>query len=186
MKDLVHKILRFSLALFIFCIAAAVILAGVNIITSKQIEQNKIDEANSKRQKVLPQAEGGSFKEEEIGGKRYFLGFDRNGEYAGVVFEVRGLGFGGPINITVGIDKEDKVSGIAISKRDQSETPGLGIKITTPKFQDQFVGRTEEEMRLKKDGGGLDAITAATISSRAVVKAVKEGIQNCERILGKF
>lgn len=177
MKELTYKILKFSLALFIFCVVAAIILAEVNIITSMRIEQNKIAEVNSKRQKVLPLAEKDSFKEEEINGKKYFLGFDNNGEYAGAVFEVAGRGFGGPINITVGVDKENKISGIAISKLDQSETPGLGIKITTPKFQDQFVGKVEGRVKLKKDGGEIDAITAATISSRAVVKAVEEGLR---------
>lgn len=177
MKKLVKKIFEFSLTLSVFCVIAAVILAEVNIITSRRIEQNKIAEANGKRQKVLPQAEKDSFKEEVIGGRRYFLGFDNSGGYAGVVFEVTGRGFGGPINITVGVDKENKISGIAISKLDQSETPGLGIKITTPKFQDQFIGKVEGKVKLKRDGGEIDAITAATISSRAVVKAVEEGLR---------
>ncbi|MFH1287310.1 MAG: RnfABCDGE type electron transport complex subunit G [bacterium] len=185
-KDLICKILKFSLSLFTFCIGAAIILAGVDMITSRQIKANKIAEANIKRQKVLPQAGKDSFKEIKLEkeNKSFFLGFDKNGGYAGSVFEVTGLGFCGPINITIGIDKENKVSGIAISKLDQSETPGLGIKITAPEFQDQFVGKTGEEIKLKKDGGGMDAITAATISSRAVVKAVKEGLAVYQEAVG--
>ncbi|MEW6088007.1 MAG: RnfABCDGE type electron transport complex subunit G [bacterium] len=186
MKELTKKILKFSLALFIFCVAAAVILASVNIITSRQIEANKIAEANSKRQKVLPQADKDSFKEKEINGKRYFLGFDKNGEYAGTVFEVTGRGFGGPINITVGVDRDGKTAGIAVSKLDQSETPGLGIKITTDKFQNQFIGKTGMEMKLKKDGGTIDAITAATISSQAVTKAVRDGLETYQKIKGEI
>ena len=181
MNELPQKILKYCITLFIFCLAAAAILSGVNMMTSKRIIANRIAEAKRKRQKVLPRADKESFQEKEIDGKQYFLGFDKNGEFAGLVFEVKGLGFGGPISVTVGVDKEDKISGIAISKLDQSETPGLGIKITTPKFQGQFNGKTEKEMKLKKDGGAIDAITAATISSNAVVKAVRRGLQLYKR-----
>jgi electron transport complex protein RnfG len=57
------------------------------------------------------------------------------------------------------------------------ETPGLGIKVREDWFRDQFRGKKSEELLLKKDGGELDAVTAATISSRAVVNGVREGIE---------
>jgi electron transport complex protein RnfG len=61
----------------------------------------------------------------------------------------------------------------------QQETPGLGARIVEvrpggekPWFTSQFEGKSGDELRLKKDGGGIDAITGATISSRAVAGGV--------------
>src|SRR3989338_6168289 len=78
-------------------------------------------------------------------------------------------------NNTIGINKDDTISSVAITKLDQTETPGLGVKITHDSFKNQFKGEKGEELKLKKDGGAIDAITAATISSRAVANGVKEG-----------
>jgi len=60
-----------------------------------------------------------------------------------------------------------------------AETPGLGDKITHDEFKGQFKGKTLEssDWRVKKDGGDFDQITGATISPRAVVKAVHQGLQ---------
>jgi electron transport complex protein RnfG len=54
------------------------------------------------------------------------------------------------------------------------ETPGLGTKMAEPRFKDQFVGKNpgSGKMKVKKDGGDVDAITAATISSRAFCDAI--------------
>ncbi len=58
----------------------------------------------------------------------------------------------------------------------QKETPGLGTKMTQPKFNGQFAGKDPSKYRLyvKKDGGDVDAITASTISSRAVCEAIRK------------
>jgi electron transport complex protein RnfG len=62
-----------------------------------------------------------------------------------------------------------------ISVVQQKETPGLGTKMTEPKFKDQFSGKNPAQylLKVKKDGGNVDAITAATISSRAFCEAVQ-------------
>jgi electron transport complex protein RnfG len=78
--------------------------------------------------------------------------------------------------MTIGIAPDGTVAGLAISKLDQTETPGLGVKITLPAFRDQFRGKNADAVRLKKDGGTVDAITAATISSRAVANGVREAL----------
>ena len=61
---------------------------------------------------------------------------------------------------------------------EQKETPGLGAKIDSSGFRSQFAGLPIGDTRwaVKKDQGDIDAITAATISSRAVTEAVKEGL----------
>ena len=76
----------------------------------------------------------------------------------------------------VGINAEDNVQAIAIVA--QSETPGLGARMVEPAFKDQFKNKniSRTKWAVKKDQGDIDQITAATISSRAVVDAVKSGL----------
>ena len=80
--------------------------------------------------------------------------------------------FSGRIWIMVGFDNENKI--VKISVFPNKETPGLGTKIKEPKFKNQFNGKDPASFKLKvkKDGGQVDAISAATISSRAFCDAV--------------
>jgi electron transport complex protein RnfG len=69
----------------------------------------------------------------------------------------------------------------------QKETPGLGTKIETPEFREQFYGKnlSEFQLNVKKDGGDVDAITAATISSRAFCDAVQRAYDTYQKEGGK-
>jgi electron transport complex protein RnfG len=82
-------------------------------------------------------------------------------------------GFGGKIDIMTGFRPDGSL--INTSVLSQKETPGLGTKMTEPRFKDQFNGKNPSEFKLKvkKDGGQVDAITAATISSRAFCDALQ-------------
>ncbi|MCK4755377.1 RnfABCDGE type electron transport complex subunit G [candidate division WOR-3 bacterium] len=104
---------------------------------------------------------------------------DSSGILTGIVFRVFPQGYGGPIPITVGLDLNGKITGVRIASAAEGlkETPGLGVKITEPEFKDQFIDKCAPEAQLKSDGGEIDAITAATISSRAVCNGVKNGIE---------
>ncbi len=104
---------------------------------------------------------------------------DSSGNIVGIVFRVFPPGYAGPIPITVGLNKEGKITGIKVASAAEglSETPGLGAKITGKDFTDQFKDKSVSEVSLEQDGGPIRAITAATISSRAVVAGVKKGIE---------
>ena len=82
-------------------------------------------------------------------------------------------GFSGLIWLMVGITDEGEIYDIAVLEH--KETPGLGTKMADPKFKDQFKGKNPEDFNImvKNDGGDVDAITAATISSRAFSDAVQ-------------
>ena len=84
-------------------------------------------------------------------------------------------GYGGAIDILLGIESDGRLRGIRIIS--QQETPGLGAKIIESQFLDQFAGLSVNEIALSRDGGSVDAITGATISSRAVVEAVEETVR---------
>jgi electron transport complex protein RnfG len=113
----------------------------------------------------------------------YFYRGMKNGEWVGTAVETfTDKGFGGRIRILVGFDPEGNIHDITVLEH--QETPGLGDKIEKKKSYDkktglswvsQFIGANPAEFKLivKKDGGDVDAITAATITSRAFCDAVQ-------------
>jgi len=90
----------------------------------------------------------------------------------GYAFLATGQGYGGDIEILVGLQDVSTVKGIVIISH--SETPGLGSRITESEFGDDFAGVTIDDLSLSRDGGTIDAVTGASISSLAVVTAVKD------------
>ena len=82
-------------------------------------------------------------------------------------------GYGGDIVLMVGFAK-DKKTVISYKVLQASETPGLGMKLSTPEFSSQFKGKDGTSLKVKKDGGEIEAITSATITSRAVCNAIAD------------
>jgi electron transport complex protein RnfG len=98
----------------------------------------------------------------------------KNGEIVGyAVNTYTTKGFSGNISLIAGFKTDGTIVNIAVL--DHKETPGLGTKMTEPEFRDQFTGKNPAEfmLKVKKDGGPVDAITAATISSRAYCDAIQ-------------
>jgi electron transport complex protein RnfG len=101
------------------------------------------------------------------------------GKYDGtpkaVAFESFGKGFGGDVYIVLGVDLDtDKIMGVGVTTH--SETPGVGARAATdPTFVSQFKGKTlQGAFKVKSDGGQVDAIGGATITSRAVSAALTD------------
>lgn len=82
-------------------------------------------------------------------------------------------GYGGDITLMVGF-KKDRKTVISYKVLAASETPGLGMKLKTPEFAGQFKGKDGSSLKVKKDGGEIEAITSATITSRAVCRAIED------------
>jgi electron transport complex protein RnfG len=98
-----------------------------------------------------------------------------NGEIVGLAVRTYSKkGFSGQISLAVGFKPDGTI--INITVLEQKETPGLGTKMAEPGFKDQFKGKNPADftMKVKKDGGKVDAITAATISSRAFCDAIEK------------
>jgi electron transport complex protein RnfG len=90
-------------------------------------------------------------------------------------------GFSGYISLMAGFKPDGTIANISVLE--QKETPGLGTKMTEPKFKDQFNDKNPAEfaLKVKKDGGPVDAITAATISSRAFCDAVQRAYTTLQK-----
>ena len=112
--------------------------------------------------------EGTGFVHTEEGELSYTAVFDADKNEIGRIFTVRPSGYGGPIVVKAGFDSENRVRGVRILEH--AETPGLGAKITENSFLGQFKNKSGNELYLKKyhSEGTVDAVTGATISSKAV------------------
>lgn len=154
-------------------LVAAAILAALNAITKEPIEkaqQVKVEEAISA---VLPTY--ASVENREVEGYVCHVGLDSEGQRVGVAVEAESSkGYGGRLKLMVGFDGEGKVFGYQILET--HETPGLGAK-ASQWFQQggkgNIIGRTGE-MKVRKDGGDVDAISGSTITSRAFLSIVSE------------
>ena len=106
--------------------------------------------------------------------RTFFIGvFD--GEAQGVAFETSGKGYGGDVGLMVGIDiKESQLMGVGVTTH--AETPGMGAKAKSdPNFAAQFQGLSlEQPYKVTLDGGSINAISGATITSRAVSAAATD------------
>lgn len=82
--------------------------------------------------------------------------------------------FGGKMELIVGFFLDGTISGYKVIN--SKETPGLGSKVSDAKFSEQFIGikPKKKTFKVKQDGGEIDAVTAATISSRAVIDAIQK------------
>ena len=151
-------------------VISIVALTLANGITKDKIVQAKQDAVAEMLATLFPNME--SFTYDENGGLYTVLS---GGEPIGHAFMAQGRGYGGTIDILIGLKPDNKsLQGIKIIT--QQETPGLGAKIINTSFLDQFNGVGVNEVELSRNGGKIDAITGATISSTAVVNGVKQAI----------
>lgn len=176
--------LKLVFSLFIISAVAGVALAGVHIITKDKIAK----QADEKKQEaiaiVLPDYKG-EFKIEKklLEGDKdpvtIYSAYEGEKLKACAIETYTEKGFGGHVDVFVGFDADGNITGTEVLKH--SETPGLGDKMSkkVSPWANQFNGKNPKDFKLKvkKDGGDVDAITAATISSRAYCDALNRAYQ---------
>lgn len=180
-----------AVALFIICLVASVLLAFTNKVTADKITQNAADKAAASRLTVLSQVDGTAVasysedKTEEKSGLTYCEGLDKDGNVLGYLITSASKGYGGDVQVMVGYNKEGTVVGFTVLDC-SGETPGLGQNAKTQSFMERFLGKSGELSVNKNsnDGQNVQAITAATITSTAVVRAVNAATQAFENITG--
>lgn len=95
------------------------------------------------------------------------------GDAGWVVQVTPATSFSGTLSVMVGVDMEGKCTGVSIVAT--GETSGLGSNASKPAFKDQFIGKSGT-LAVSKDGGEIDAITGATITSRGVTESVNSAL----------
>ena len=176
----VFYILRLTVTLLLICGAVAAALAGVNAITEDAIAANQAKKTQNALRVVLPDA--GDLQPVELTGDTGIVNkVYTDGESYAV--EVVPSGFDGEVTMMVGI-ADGAVTGVSVITH--TETPGLGAVAASNNakgeaFRSQFVG-TSGVLAVNKDGGQIDAITSATITSRAVTSGVNAALEYVEKL----
>ena len=175
MKETIKTIL----VLTVICAASSALLAAVYRKTEKPIQAALELRTANAAAKVMP---GGASTPErkEVGGVTFFVA-KKNDQLAAIALEGRSKnGYGGDVVLMVGLSADGKL--VNYQKLVANETPGLGTKIESEAFRKPLLGRPlKTDWRVRKDGGDIDAITAATISSRAAMECIRDAIAKYEK-----
>ena len=166
------KILGLVASLTIIAGVCAAVLAYVDALTCEPIAQMLVKKTVEAAKAVLPPEAVSVEKAQFADGEEYFVGLGETGEVVG--YAVKGSdpgGYGGDVVLMVGV-RADKTTVVCYKTLAAAETPGLGMKLNTPEFSGQFAGKDGTALKVRKDGGDIDAITSATITSRAVCNAI--------------
>lgn len=166
--------------LLIITFLCAITLAFVYEITLPLIEKQQKSLLESSLKNIL---KAHSYKK-ELAQQPYYTACDEKGDIVGWCLPVSTRGYSGQIRLLVGVANDGKITGIEVLEH--NETPGLGSKIkdigykqTEPEFLRQFKGKTAGELVFVKSRQmrGVQAISQATISSKAVTEGVKKSIE---------
>ena len=174
------------IVLSIITIVAAVSVGGIYILTKDAIANAKDNKVSIAIKQVLPdfdKQEKQTINIDEIPVNVYTA--TKGSEVVGYAVEAFDKnGFSGMVKIMVGMLPDGSVSKISVVEH--KETPGLGDKIEPSKsdFSKQFEGKSSANMsmKVKKDGGDVDAITASTITSRAYCRAVEQAFETVKKL----
>ena len=151
---------------------SVILLTITESFTSAQLHQQVIE----KLEGMFPKMTDSDYDfEDDI----YILYAD--GDKIGYGFLAVGAGYGGKISILVGLEDAETIKGIIIVSH--QESPGIGSMITESDFTDKFVGLNIDDVALRQEGGQIDGITGATISSKAVIDAVRETAMEKVRLI---
>ena len=175
MAKLKSSLTNMLLSLTLITLVAAGLLAGIYSLTKDTIAATNAAKQQAAIIAVLPQVEGLNIAEPlEVDGITIFKAHQGD-TFAGAAVKVAENGFGGTFHVMVGFDNAGTITGFEVL--DHQETPGLGSKMQEW-FQNvrTIIGLNpaQSNLTVSKDGGDVDAITAATISSRAFLAAVNK------------
>jgi len=179
---------KHALVLGGFSLAATLLLATAFGLTKEPIEKSALEDLRRSLEQVIPT----SIYDNNPAADTMTLTLDgapllvyrarKAGRVTGVAFETHRRGYGGDIRVLLGIDDSGKLLGVRVLKH--TETPGLGDKIEVSRSDwiNRFTGLSlgnppEAQWAVKKDGGPFDQFAGATITPRAVVNSIRDGLR---------
>lgn len=176
--------IKLGVILMTYSLNADTSLAMVNMKSMPQILDNRFKAENEAKAEICPGMEGSFTLKEKVSDFPYWVGHQRwdMNDGGGYVFIARGAGYSSTIETMVGVK--------ILSQR---QTPGLGARIkdirygeSEPWFTGQFRGKTVSgNIRVTKDGGYIDAVTGARISSHAVTDSINRGLIELHKRVGE-
>lgn len=176
-----YSIAQIALNLTAACFISGAIIAGTYYVTAPVAVQKAIEMQNNSMKALVKEAD--SFK--ELKDKKGWYEAQKGGKKVAYVVPSESKGFGGPIKMLVAVTPEGKVIDFTILAH--NETPGLGDNAQKDSFRKQYTGKGAEDLEVTKDPSktkNIQAMTGATISSRAVTKGVKEAVEEVTKYAG--
>ncbi|MBP2625962.1 MAG: electron transport complex, RnfABCDGE type, subunit [Firmicutes bacterium] len=168
-----NSIFKVGINLTLACFLSSAVIAGTYALTAPVAAKSQIELDNKARKELVADAQ--DFKAVE--GKKGWYAALKDGKVIAYVVPTESKGYGGAINMLAAVSAEGKVIDYAILK--YNETPGLGDKAEKPEFRKRFAGKTAENLEVVKvpSDKNIQALTGATITSRAVTKGIKEAVE---------
>ena len=177
MRNNLRKKIYPALILTIIVLVSAASLTATNSVTKDKILEIREENIRNMIRNHFSDIDDYEYKDDL---NTYYV--YRQNSVIGYAFESSVDGYGGPIEMLIAIDSssisENDVTIKGISIINHGETPGLGAKITTSSFKSQFDEIGLDQMYLREDGGKIDAISGATISSTSVVEGVRRSTES--------
>jgi electron transport complex protein RnfG len=168
------EMIRYGFILSLICAVAAGLLAGMNSLTKARIVAQAQAEEENGLKEVLPDA--ACFEALKSGNDvLYYKAQNKEGKLIGVAFKAPAKGYSSLIETLVGMTADGRITAIKVLS--QNETPGLGARVTEDSFSGQFSNKNIQGL------DGIQAITGATISSKAVIESVKKKAQEIQALL---
>lgn len=164
---------RYGLILALICAVASASLAIVNAITKPKILAQAASEETDSLKSVMPDAD--NFEPVKSGEDILYYKAYKAQKIIGAAFKAAGKGYSSEVQAMVGMAKDGKITAIKILT--QNETPGLGAQVAEPFFTDRFTQKNIGDL------SNIQAITGATISSKAVIDSVKKKAQEIEALI---
>ena len=166
--------------LFVVTIISATALSSVYNITKEVIAESNL----GKQLEALKKAITTDYNNDPVSDKEIVLEAElypakKDGELTSLAIKtVSKKGYSGDIEVVTGFSPDGSINKVVVVS--QTETPGLGTKVTEDGFLSQFEGKKPStfKLKVKKDDGDVDAVTGATISSRAVSEAVSKAAES--------
>lgn len=174
------------IVLLSICIIIPLALAATNMVTADKIAK-LTEESNNKSMSALVDADEFKLKTLRVkeDGKVEYYSANKDGSVTAFIFITSAKGYGGDVSVMTAVDLEGNI--LAVDILDVSgETPGLGQNAAKESFYSQFAGKKNEITVVKngadEDSGEINAVTGATISSKAVTSAVNKALEYYEAL----
>ena len=169
------------LILCLITVVAGLALSLTNMVTEGPIQEQKLKAGNAARIAVFADADGFAELTLEEGSKvDSAYAATKGGETVGYVVQATANGYGGPIEVVLGVNTAGAVTGISVGGSAFAETAGLGTRVKEPEFTAQFAGLTA----VPQLGTNVDGISGATISSSAATGAAARAYQYWQVLAG--
>lgn len=186
MKNNVWNFLKPIIVLTLIAAVMAGLLGGTNLLTAEKIKALEAEAETAAVEKVVKAEKYNKFELNYNDTKYTYFKAQNGEETVGYAFTLSANGYGGAVKCVVGIDKSGKITAVEITDV-ANETPGLGQNAGRASFTDQFKGKSGA-LSVVKSGAKeneVQAVTGATITSKAVTTSVNLAMELYEKIEGE-